>query len=77
MEPNNAYLYEIVVAGHFDSRRMRWFEPMQATALPDGNTRLFGVVADQAALYGLLSRMRDLGLTLVSVCRKDLGNSDQ
>lgn len=58
---------EIVVDGRLDSRRSGWFEGMTLTSQPDGTTRITGTVADQAALYGLISRIRDLGLKLISV----------
>ncbi len=47
---------------------------MEATCLPDGNTRITGSVPDQSALYGLLMRLRDLGITLVSVNPADRQN---
>jgi len=56
----------IRIAGHLDSRWLDWFEGMEMHYLPDGNTELSGLVADQSALYGLLNRARDLGLTLLS-----------
>ena len=53
---------EIVVDGRLDPRRSGWFEGMTLISLPDGTTRITGYVPDQAALYGLISRIRDLGL---------------
>jgi hypothetical protein len=64
-----AEIYEIVVQGHLDARWGRGFEGMTLTPLDDGTTRLYGPVADQAALHARLSRVRDLGLTLVRVER--------
>lgn len=58
---------EIVVKGHLDFHWSDWLEGMTITHAADQNTLLCGEVADQAALYGLLSRLRDLGLTLISV----------
>ncbi len=58
---------EIVVDGRLDSRRSGWFEGMTLHSQPDGTTRITGSVADQAALFGLISRIRDLGLKLISV----------
>ncbi len=63
--------YEIRIRGHLDSRSARLFEGMALTPLPDGETVLFGPVLDQAALFALLSRIRDLGTPLISVQRKD------
>ncbi len=60
-------VYEIVVRGHIAGRSAHWFEGMAITLLPTGETRLCGPVIDQAALHGFLSRIRDLGLPLLSV----------
>ncbi len=62
-------VYEIVVKGKLDSRWSRWFANMQIIPRPDGNTLIAGPIADQAALYGVISRMRDLGMVLISVQR--------
>jgi hypothetical protein len=59
--------YEIRVTGHLDHRWAAWFDGLTLTHDNDGTTLLRGCVADQAALHGLLQRMRDLGLPLVSV----------
>ena len=61
--------YEIRLQGHLGSRWAARFEPMTLTRLADGSTRLEGPVVDQAALHGLLSALRDLGLPLISVNR--------
>jgi hypothetical protein len=63
--------YEIRVAGHLDSRWVTWFDGMDLTRQSDGTTILLGEVTDQAALHGLLQRVRDMGLPLVSVTRTD------
>jgi len=63
-------VYEIVVKGVLDSRWSRWFADLQIIPQPDGNTLLTGPIPDQAALYGVISRMRDLGMVLISVHRK-------
>jgi hypothetical protein len=63
-------VYEIVVKGKLDSRWSRWFADLQIIPQPDGNTLLTGQIADQAALYGVISRMRDLGMVLISVQRR-------
>jgi hypothetical protein len=67
--------YEIIIRGHLDPRRAHWFEGMTLIPLPSGETKLTGEVRDQAALYGMLSRIRDLGLELISVrrCAADEG----
>jgi hypothetical protein len=60
--------YEIHLQGHLDPRWASWFDGMTLTA-DHGTTELRGPVADQAALHGLLTRLRDLGLPLLSVVR--------
>jgi hypothetical protein len=60
-------LYEIRLKGHLDAKWVAWFEGLTITLEEDGNTLLTGPVIDQAALHGLLKKVRDLGLPLVSV----------
>ena len=62
-------LYEIRIKGHLDDRWTEWFECLTVLLEEDGNTLLTGPVADQAALHGLLKKIRDLGMILVSVNR--------
>ena len=62
-------IYEIRAKGKLDARWSRWFADLQIVSQPDGECLLTGPVADQAALYGVVSRMRDLGLVLVSLQR--------
>lgn len=64
---NQHQCYEIRLKGHLDDRWAEWFEGLTITLEEDGDTRLTGPVIDQAALYGLLKKVRDLGLSLVSV----------
>jgi hypothetical protein len=59
--------YEIRVRGQLDQRWSDWFEGFTLTNQSDGTTTLAGRVADQAALHGLLRRVGDLGVTLISV----------
>ena len=59
--------YEICVKGHLDQRWSDWFEGFAIALKDNGETLLSGPVVDQAALYGLLIKVRDLGLPLVSV----------
>lgn len=61
--------YEIRIQGHLDARWADWFENMELSRESDGTTILAGPVADQAELHGLLRKVRDLGLPLVSVLR--------
>ncbi len=59
--------YEIRVKGHLCGNWHDWFGGMTLQALTNGESRLYGPVADQAALFGYLSRIRDLGLELLAV----------
>ena len=59
--------YEIQLAGHLEQRWAEWFDGLTLTHRSDGTTVFHGPVADQAALHGLLQKVRDLGLPLVSV----------
>jgi hypothetical protein len=59
--------YEIRLKGHLDSRWAAWFDGLTLTRGSDGTTIIHGPVTDQAALYGLLQKTRDLGLPLISV----------
>ena len=59
--------YEIRVEGHLDTRWAAWFDGLTVTRGSDGTTIIHGAVADQAALHGLLQKIRDLGLPLISV----------
>jgi len=59
--------YEIRLKGHLDSRWAAWFDGLSLTNETDGTTIIRGPVADQAALDGVLQKIRDLGLPLISV----------
>ena len=59
--------YEIRLRGHLDSRWEAWFDGLSLSNESDGTTIIGGPVVDQAALHGLLQKVRDLGLPLVSV----------
>jgi hypothetical protein len=59
--------YEIRLDGRLDPRWAAWFDGLTLTSDSDGTTALRGVVLDQAALHGLLQRLRDVGLPLISV----------
>jgi hypothetical protein len=63
--------YEITIQGALDERWERWFEGFELTITENGETRLTGWVIDQAALYGVLNRLRDLGMDLISVRKSD------
>jgi hypothetical protein len=64
---SNAQVYEIRLKGHLEARWVKWFDGLAITLDENGNTLLSGPVADQAALHGILKKVRDLGLPLVSV----------
>jgi hypothetical protein len=59
--------YEIRLTGHLDARWNDWFDGLTVSGDIDGTTVISGQVVDQAALHGLLQRVRDLGLPLISV----------
>jgi hypothetical protein len=63
--------YEIKVEGQLASRWAAWFEGMGITTEGDGTTVLRGSVVDQAALHGLLQKLRDVGIPLISLTRVD------
>jgi hypothetical protein len=67
--------YEIRVEGVLGSPWSDWFEGLRITSDAPGETSISGAIADQAALHGLLARVRDLGLVLVEVRRIDLDRS--
>jgi hypothetical protein len=68
-------LYEIRIKGHLDDRWSDWFGGLTITLEDNGDTLLTGPVVDQAALHGLLKRVRDLGMPLVSVSPLEHGPS--
>lgn len=65
--PSNAHYCEIRLKGHLEARWVKWFDGLAITLEDSGDTLLSGPVADQAALHGLLKKVRDLGLPLRSV----------
>ena len=69
-------VYQIKLEGHLGSQWTAWFEGLTVTWEANGDTLLTGPVVDQAALYGLLRKVRDLGLPLVSVNRVTPGQTD-
>ena len=68
--------YEIRIKGHLDDKWADRFEGLTITLEENGNTLLTGPVIDQAALHGLLKKVRDLGMPLVSVCPVEHGQAD-
>lgn len=75
--PPNALCYEIRLKGHLDSQWASWFDGLTITLEANGDTLLSGPVADQAALHGLLKKVRDLGMPLVSVVQVQVLDSPQ
>lgn len=75
--PHQAYdrpaLYQIVLQGHLSSQWSDWFAGFTLTPDERGYTTLVGLVTDQAALHGVLKRIRDLGIPLMSVNRLEPG----
>ena len=69
-------LYEIRIKGHLDDRWADWFEGLTITLEDNGDTLLTGAVVDQAALHGLLRKVRDLGMPLLSVIHLKPGQAD-
>ncbi|HSB03029.1 MAG TPA: hypothetical protein VLE49_20430 [Anaerolineales bacterium] len=66
-EPNQPIVYQIRLKGHLDDQWTDWFGGLTITLEENGDTLLTGPVVDQAALFGLLKKVRDLGLPLVSI----------
>ncbi len=66
--------YEIRLQGHLDTRWAAWFDGLTLTRDSDGTTLIHGPVTDQAALHGLLQKVRDLGLPLLSVTHAEPGH---
>jgi len=64
--------YQIRLQGHFDARRLRWFEDLEVSRRPEGETVISGAL-DQAALHGVLNRIRDMGVVLIAVEREENG----
>ncbi|MEJ2599206.1 MAG: hypothetical protein P8Z00_12795 [Anaerolineales bacterium] len=68
--------YEIRIKGHLDDQWADWFGGLTITPEEDGDTLITGLVVDQAALHGLLRKVRDLGTPLISVNRVQPGWAD-
>lgn len=73
--PNQPLLYTIKIKGHLGQQWMNWFEELTITLEEDGNTLLSGPIADQSALHGILKKIRDLGMPLLSVNSIDTNQS--
>ena len=73
--PSQTVIYQIRIKGHLGHEWTDWFEGLTITLEEDGDTLLTGPVVDQAALHGLLKKVRDLGMPLVSVSPLEHGPS--
>ena len=69
-------IYQIRIKGHLGHQWTDWFEGLTITLEENGETLLTGPVVDQAALHGLLKKVRDLGMPLLSVNRVEPGQAD-
>jgi hypothetical protein len=74
-DPNKPMVYQIRIKGQLDPQWTNWFEGLTITLEEHGETLLTGLVIDQAALHGLLKKVRDLGLPLISVSPVEHGPS--
>jgi hypothetical protein len=68
-DPNQPIVYQVRLKGHLGRQWTDWFEGLTVTLEDNGETLLTGPVVDQAALHGLLKKVRDLGMPLLSVTR--------
>ena len=66
-EPSEAMVYQIRIKGHLGPQWTEWFADLTITLQENGETLLAGPVVDQAALYGLLKKVRDFGMPLISI----------
>ncbi len=75
-DPRQPMIFQIKIEGHLGYQWTDWFGGLTITLEEDGNTLLTGPLVDQAALHGLLKKVRDLGIPLLSVNRLDTGQAD-
>ena len=75
-DPGGPLVYQIRIKGHLGRHWADWFEGLTVTALDNGETLLTGPVVDQAALYGLLKKVRDVGMPLLSVMHVKPGQAE-
>lgn len=76
-DPDQPLIYHIRLKGHLGRQWAGWFEGLAITLEDNGETLLAGPVVDQAALHGVLKRVRDLGMPLVSVNRVKSGEAPE
>ena len=75
-DPSQPMVYQIRIKGHLGGQWTDWFGGLTLTLEDNGETLLAGPVVDQAALHGLLRKVRDLGMPLLSVNRVEPGQAD-
>ena len=75
--PESSHVYQIRIEGHLGSHWSEWLDDLTITRDEEGNTLLTGPVVDDAALYGLLKKVRDLGMPLLSVNRVESEQTDE
>jgi hypothetical protein len=75
-DPGQPGVYQVRIKGHLGPQWTDWFEGLSITLQANGDTLLTGLVIDQAALHGLLRKVRDLGMPLLSVNRVEPGQAD-
>ena len=74
-DPGQPNVYQIRIKGHLSDQWTGWFEGLTITLEENGDTLLTGPVVDQAALFGLLKKVRDVGIPLISINRVEPGKS--
>jgi hypothetical protein len=74
---NQPSVYQIPIKGHLNPQWTDWFEGLTINLEEGGDTLLTGLMADQAALHGLLKKVRDLGMPLISVIPMKPGQTDE
>jgi hypothetical protein len=72
-DPDQPAIYHVRIKGHLGSRWNDWFDQMVITPEANGETTLTGPIVDQAELHAVLTRVRDMGLELLSITRVDPG----
>lgn len=68
LNQNTNTTYQIRIKGHLGAQWSEWFDGMTITLENSGDTLLTGIISDQSQLYGLLNKIRDLGMPLISIC---------
>lgn len=72
-DPSLSMVYRITIKGHLGRQWTGWFEGLTITLADNGETHLTGPIVDQAALFGVLKKVRDLGMPLISASRVEPG----